>query len=153
MYQLKSASQKLYPALVQELEERTGIDIEYQRVGVLDLIRNDVDEKKYRQLYDLRRAQGYAAAWLSAEEVRRLEPELTTDIRGAVHFSGDHHLNNERLAEAWAKAVVQRGATVQTNATVNEARMTNGRVTAVRIGGEGGNTNHSVIFARYSSQD
>lgn len=153
MYQLKSASQKLYPALVQELEERTGIDIEYQYVGVLDLIRNNVDEKKYRQLYDLRREQGYAAAWLSAEEVRRLEPELTTDIRGAVHFSDDHHLNNERLAEAWAKAAAQRGATVQTNATVNEARMTNGRVTAVRIGEEWVNTNIVVIAAGSWSQE
>src|SRR5215470_11858045 len=153
MYQLKSASQKLYPALVQELEERTGIDIEYQRVGVLDLIRNNVDEKKYRQLYDLRREQGYAAAWLSAEEVRRLEPELTTDIRGAVHFSGDHHLNNERLAEAWAKAAAQRGATVQTNATVNEARVANGKVTAVRIGEEWVNTNTVVIAAGSWSQE
>ena len=37
LYQLKRASQELYPALVRELEERTGIDIEYQTVGVLDL--------------------------------------------------------------------------------------------------------------------
>ncbi|MBI3756882.1 MAG: glycine oxidase ThiO [Deltaproteobacteria bacterium] len=153
MYQLKSASQKLYPALVQELEERTGIDIEYQRVGVLDLIRNDADEKKYRQLYDLRREQGYSATWLSAEEARRFEPELTTDIRGAVHFSDDHHLNNERLAEAWAKAAAQRGATVQTGVTVNEARMTNGKVTAVRIGEEWVNTNTVVIAAGSWSQE
>src|SRR5215470_17337044 len=81
MYQLKRASQKLYPALVEELEARTGIDIEYQRVGVLDLIRTDADEKKYRQLSDLRREQGHAATWLSTEEARRFEPALTTDIR------------------------------------------------------------------------
>lgn len=153
MYQLKSASQKLYPALVQELEAQTGIDIEYQTVGVLDLVRNEADEKKYRQLYNLRKEQGYEATWLSAEDARRLEPQLTPDLRGAVHFSGDHHLNNERLAEAWAKAVAQRGATVQTGVTVNEARIANGKVTAVRIGEEWVNTNTVVIAAGSWSQE
>lgn len=153
MYQLKSASQKLYPALVQELEAQTGIDIEYQTVGVLDLIRNEADEKKYRQLYNLRKEQGYEATWLSAEDTRRLEPHLTADLRGAVHFSGDHHLNNERLAEAWAQAVAQRGATVQTGVTVNEARIAHGKVTAVRIGEEWVNTNTVVIATGSWSQE
>jgi glycine oxidase len=136
MYQLKRAGQDLYPALVRELEELTGIDIEYQTVGVLDLVRNDADEKKYRQLYELRREQGYTATWLSADEVRKLEPTLTTNLRGAVHFSGDHHLHNGKLAEAWAKAAAKRGVDVRTGVTVNEATMANGKVSAVRIGND-----------------
>ena len=147
MYQLKRAGQELYPALVRELEERTGIDIEYQTAGVLDLIRTDADEIKYRQLHELRREQGYEATWLTAEEVRRLEPTLTTDLRGAVHFSGDHHLHNGKLAEAWAKAVEQRGGIVQTGVTVNETRIAGGKVTAVRIGEEWVSANTVVIAA------
>lgn len=147
MYQLKRAGQEMYPALIQELEARTGIDIEYQTVGVLDLIRTDTDEKKYRQLYDLRREQGYAATWLTAEEVSRLEPTLTTELRGAVHFSGDHHLHNGKLAEAWAKAVEQRGGVVQAGVTVNEARIEGSKVTAVRVGEEWVSVNTVVIAA------
>lgn len=136
MYQLKRASQELYPALIRELEECTGIDIEYQTAGVLDLIRTDDDEKKYRKLYELRREQGHPATWLTAEEVRRLEPSLAPDVRGAVHFPGDHHLHNGKLAEAWAQAAAQRGVTVLTGTTINEARLSHGRATAVRIGNE-----------------
>ncbi len=147
MYQLKRAGQDLYPALVRELEEQTGIDIEYQTVGVLDLIRNDADEKKYHQLYELRRAQGYSATWLSADEVRRLEPTLTTNLRGAVHFPGDHHLHNGKLAEAWAKAAAQRGVDVRVGVTVNEARMTGGKVSAVRIGDDWVDVRTVVIAA------
>ena len=147
MYQLKRAGQALYPALVRELEEQTGIDIEYQTVGVLDLIRTEADEKKYRQLYELRREQGYAATWLSADEVRRLEPTLTTNLRGAVHFSGDHHLHNGKLAEAWAKAAAQRGVDVRTGVTVTEARIAGGKVSAVRIGNDWVKTNTVVIAA------
>lgn len=134
MYQLKRASQELYPALIRELEDRTGIDLEYQTVGVLDLIRTDEDEKKYRRLYELRQEQGHPATWLSAAETRRLEPALTADLRGAVHFSGDHHLHNGKLAEAWVKAAVQRGVVLQTGVVVNEARMAGGKVVAVRVG-------------------
>ncbi|MSQ47520.1 MAG: glycine oxidase ThiO [Deltaproteobacteria bacterium] len=147
LYRLKHASQALYPALVRELEERTGIDIEYQTVGVLDLIRTDADEEKYRQLYELRREQGYPATWLSADEVRRLEPSLTREIRGAVHFSGDHHLHNGKLAEAWIKAGEQRGVTVHTGSTVNEIRISAGRVTTVRVGDEWISANTVVIAA------
>src|SRR5262249_37356945 len=147
MYHLKRASQQLYPQIVRELEEQTGIDIEYQTVGVLDLVRTDADEKKYRQLYELRREQGYATTWLSADEVRRLEPTLTTDLRGAVHFSGDHHLHNGKLAEAWAKAAARRGVDVRSGTTVNEARVTSGKVSAVRIGDEWVNANTVVIAA------
>jgi glycine oxidase len=147
MYQLKRAGQDLYPTLVRELEDLTGIDIEYQTVGVLDLIRNDADEKKYRQLYELRREQGYAATWLSADDTRRLEPTLTTDLRGAVHFLGDHHLHNGKLAEAWAKAAAQRGVDVRTGVTVNEARISSGNVSAVRIGDDWVSTSTVVIAA------
>lgn len=152
VYQLKRASQALYPALVQEIEQRTGIDVEYHTAGVLDLIRTQEDEQKYREIYQLRREQGSAAAWLSADEVRRLEPHLTTELRGAVHFPDDHHLNNGKLAQAWAKAVVQRGATIRTDATVTEARIANGKVTAVRIGDEWISTNTVVIAAGSWSQ-
>jgi glycine oxidase len=147
MYQLKRASQELYPALVRELEAQTGIDLEYQTVGVLDLIRTDADEKKYRQLYELRREQGYQATWLSAEETRRLEPSLTGDLRGAVHFSGDHHLHNGKLAEAWAKAAEQRGVTLHAGAIVSEARIAGDKVAAVRIGEEWVSVNTIVIAA------
>jgi len=147
MYHLKRASQQLYPQIIRELEERTGIDIEYQTVGVLDLIRTDTDEKKYRQLYELRREQGYPATWLSAAEVRRLEPALTAELRGAVHFPSDHHLHNGKLAEAWAKAAAQRGVVIRTGATVSEARLAGSKVTAVRIGDEWVDTNTVVIAA------
>src|SRR5262249_57095449 len=104
MYHLKRASQQLYPDIVRELGERTGIDIEYQTVGVLDLIRTDADEKKYRQLYELRREQGYPATRLSAPEMRRLEPAFTPQLRCAVPFPRDPHFHNGQLAQAWGQA-------------------------------------------------
>ena len=134
MYQLKKASQELYPGLVQEIQQATGIDVEYQTVGVLCLIRNDADEKRYRKLYELRQEQGHPVTWLSTEALRQAEPALTPNLRGAVHFSGDHHLHNGKLAEAWARAAEHCGAQLRTGTTVTEVRLTQGRVQSVRIG-------------------
>ena len=134
MYQLKSASQALYPALIRELEDRTGIDIEYQTVGIFETVLTEADEKKYRKLYELRREQGHSVSWLSADEARRLEPTLTPELRAVVHFCGDHHLHNGKLAEAWAQAAEQRGVTLRTGTTVSQTRISNGRVSAVQIG-------------------
>ncbi len=136
MYQLKKASQALYPALIQEIQQATGIDIEHQTVGVLCLIRNDADEKKYRKLYELRQEQGHPVTWLSAEALRQAEPALNPALRGAVHFSGDHHLHNGKLAEAWALTAEKCGARLRTGTTVTEVRRTGGHVHSVRIGDE-----------------
>ena len=136
MYQLKKASQALYPALIQEIQQATGIDVEYQTVGVLCLIRNDADEKKYRKLYELRQEQGHPVTWLSAEALRQAEPALSPNIRGAVHFPGDHHLHNGKLAAAWARAAEKCGAQLRTDTTVTEVRRTGGHVHSVRIGDE-----------------
>ncbi len=136
MYQLKKASQALYPSLIQEIQQATGIDIEHQTVGVLCLIRNDADEKKYRKLYELRQEQGHPVTWLSAEALRQAEPALNPALRGAVHFSGDHHLHNGKLAEAWALTAEKCGAQLRTGTTVTEVRRTGGHVHSVRIGDE-----------------
>lgn len=147
MYQLKRASQALYPALIRELEERTGIDIEYQTPGILEILLTEADEQHYRRLYELRYEQGHAVSWLSAEAARRREPRLTPVLRAAVHFAADHHLHNGRLAQAWAQAARQRGVSLQTGTTVNEVRIRNGRVGEVRVGDDWVSTDTVVIAA------
>lgn len=136
MYQLKSASHALYPAIIRELEERTGIDIEYQTPGLLEILLTEADEQRYRRMYELRREQGHTVSWLSAQAVRRREPGLTPALRAAVHFAADHHLHNGKLAQAWTQAARQRGVSLQTGTTVNEVRIRNGRVGEIRVGND-----------------
>ena len=147
MYQLKRASQALYPALVRELEERTGIDIEYQTPGIFEILLTEADEQRYRRLYELRAEQGHAVSWLSAEAARRHEPSLTPALRAAVHFAADHHLHNGKLARAWAEAARQRGVSLHPGTTVTEARIRNGRVSEVRVGDDWVSADSVVIAA------
>lgn len=147
MYQLKSASQALYPGLIRELEERSGIDIECQTPGIFEILLTEVGEKRYRRLYELRDQQGHAVSWLSAEEARRREPRLTPTLRAAVHFADDHHLHNGKLVDAWTQAAQQCGVTLRTGTTIHEVRITNRRVSQVRIGDEWVSADTVVIAA------
>ncbi|MBI3304468.1 MAG: glycine oxidase ThiO [Deltaproteobacteria bacterium] len=135
-FELKRASLALYEPLVQELKEQTGIDSEYLRYGLLELIRSDEDGERLRALYNLRREQGLPAEWLSAEDVWKLEPKLTREIRGAAFFPGDPHLNNTKLTQTLAVGAQKLGVEFLAGRAVTEIKKEGSRVVAVSAEGE-----------------
>ncbi len=135
-FELKRASLELYEPLVQELKEKTGIDSEYLKYGLLKLVRSNEDDEQLRALYNLRCEQGLPAEWLSAEDVWKLEPELTRELRGAVFFPGDPHLNNPRFTQALAVGAQKLGVEFITGRAVTGVKKEGSRVVAVSAEGE-----------------
>jgi glycine oxidase len=135
-FELKRASLALYEPLVQGLKEQTGIDSEYLKYGLLKLVRNNEEDEQLRALYNLRREQGLAAEWLSAEDVWKLEPELTRELRGAVFFPDDPHLNNPRLTQALAVGAQKLGVEFITGRAVTGVKKEGSRVVSVSAEGE-----------------
>ncbi len=134
MYRLKKASQDLFPALVEEIELVSDVDIEYRKAGLVALIRNETEEKMYRRLFKLRQGQGHTVRWLSDAELHQLEPSLAQGFRGAIHFLDDHSLNNRRLSEAWSIAAKRSGVSVKYDTTVTDVSLTNARIDSICIG-------------------
>ncbi len=132
-YELKRASLEMFPSLVEELQELTGIDVEYYPWGLLSLILTEEDEKRLRSLYELRKEQGLPAQWLSPEEVWREEPKLTRSLRGAVLFSGDHHIHNAAFTQALARGAQKLGATLLCGQGVQGVQKKGERITKVRL--------------------
>ena len=89
-----------------------------------------------RALYNLRREQGLPAEWLSAEDMWKLEPELTREIRGAVFFPGDPHLNNTKLTQALAVGAQKLGVEFLASRAVTEVKKEGSRVVVVSAEGE-----------------
>src|SRR5881392_318397 len=91
---LALASWRLYPEVVDELRERTGIDVDYVTRGTIYPL---LDAE------DVRQAEARVAGHLSSEfgieawdtaEVRAHEPALATHVRGAMFVGADHWVNN-----------------------------------------------------------
>jgi len=133
---LALASWRLYPAIVQELRERTGIDVEYVTRGTIYPLytAQDVREAQARSAWALDPEFGIEA-WDRGEAHVR-EPALSTKVSGAMFVRADHWVNNQRLVVAYAHAAVAAGVALVTGCDVSRVVVEDGRVRGVVAQGE-----------------
>jgi len=128
---LSTASQALWPDWVRNLEERTGIALNFRRDGLLNLW---VDPDVPQLPADLATAPPVCTGErLSAAEARRLEPNLTGPILGAVLRTEDAQVDNTRLAIALARSACGLGALYRAGTPVVGLTESGGRCTGVRV--------------------
>ena len=101
-------SLRLFPGLAQRLLEETGIDVQFHDMDSLTPAFDPEDEAV------LRRGGG---RWLDAFELRRLEPGLHPDCRGAVLFP-ESQVTPPRLTQALAAAARGRGTEIREHSPV-----------------------------------
>lgn len=128
---LALASWRLYPDVVKELRERTGIDVEHVTRGTL---------------YPLSFTEQAPEAWALAPEfgvevlegkaLHALEPALSPKVQRAVFVRGDHWLNNQRLVIAYAQAAAGAGVEIRVGANVSRVVVERDRARGVEAGGE-----------------
>ena len=106
---LALASKALYPDLAAELRDRTGVDVEYQTGGNLVCFLDEGDEAVGRAAHAWQVESGLKAELLGPEDARRLEPDLSPEIRSALFLPEDHWVNNPRLVAALAQAATLEG--------------------------------------------
>jgi glycine oxidase len=106
---LRRASLAMFPAVLAEIGEQSGIDVEYKQPG---MIRTARTEKAARALHKLAQKRP-ELQWVEPAYLRELEPELTTNIAGAAYSEGDADLNPGRLANSFAIAAERAGAEVR----------------------------------------
>lgn len=100
---LSFASKQEYQALAQVL----GDDIQLTERGVLMLCRSEAGLAEEAHVAAYAKTLGITAKVLSKQDVQALEPNLTLDVMGAVHFLDDAHLNPAVLMgklQAWLAA-------------------------------------------------
>lgn len=132
LFDLKLASRALYAGLSVELLARTGIDIEYRRLGHLVPALTEGESEAVARRVEWQAAQGLPAVRLDARAARELEPGLTPDVLGAGWFPEDHHVNNTAVTQALASATIRLGGQVRTGCPVVDLVREGERVTGVR---------------------
>ena len=107
-FQLAIAGYWEFPDLVRSLEEETGSSLLYQRPPSLRLALEPDEEKLIKDLMEWQR-EFVAMEWIGADDVRRMEPRLTSQVRGAVYEDESAQLDSYRLNLALAQASEGRG--------------------------------------------
>lgn len=119
-FHLAVASRELYADFACELNEISGIDIEYRTEGTLFLALTEEDEEELDRRWQWQRAAGLNVKRLNVDCARKLEPLITEKLRWALKFPDDHQVNNRRLTAALDAAARNCGVEIRTQAEAQE---------------------------------
>jgi glycine oxidase len=122
----------LWPEWSSRIEDRAGVGVGYRRDGLLNL---QADPEASHLPHDLatERPPVGAGEWLTASQVRSLEPGITGPILGGVFDPEVAQVDNPRLTPAVARAAADLGVRFRIGAIVAGLTSEGGRCTGVRL--------------------
>jgi len=129
-YLLGRASLARYPAFAAELEAATGVSLGWRGGGTLEVALDDDHAQLLAGRANKILGAGLPVTVLDDAEVRRLEPGLSPEARGALWFEEEASLDPRQLGRALAIAAARAGARFVTG-QVKAIRHEGGRVVGV----------------------
>lgn len=132
--ELCQRSLALYPQFTRELHKITGLDTGYQEGGTLDL---SFDAPTLRGRAQGRRAQIRAgeAKKLAKKELLELEPALSPELYGGLHYPGDARLTTTSFYRATHIAAVRAGVNFVTGTSVERVVLDENAENRARVRG------------------
>jgi glycine/D-amino acid oxidase-like deaminating enzyme len=98
---------KMWPAL----QEEADVDIQARMVPHLELFMDEEEiHDRQEEMWRWSHAAGYSTQWLEPEDLQRLEPRISTDVRGAMLLDSVGILDSYRYTLALAQAAERHGA-------------------------------------------
>jgi glycine oxidase len=124
-------SQRLWPDFAREVEEASGVSVNYRDEGTMVVALNRDDTAQLRHSYEFQKGLGLDLHWLSAAEARSREPHLKPGIAAAVLSPRDHQVENRLLGQALAITARRAGVELIEHCAVREVTLAGGHVSGV----------------------
>lgn len=102
-------SRGLYPAFAEELKAATGVDVQYERSGVLKVAFDEAGAQELAARVAWQQAVGLRAELLDGAGARALEPTVSDRAVAGAHFPDDHQVDNRVLVRALTMAAARAG--------------------------------------------
>jgi glycine oxidase len=132
LLRLAVQSRERYPQWVAQLQEESGLDVEYRTDGILYVALDTRDARALGARARWQRQLGLRVEAITIRAARRMAPVLPSRLHLALHFPDDHRVNNERLAVAAGVAARRSGVDIHEHAQALCVEARRGRVTGVR---------------------
>lgn len=130
-FKLACASRDLYPAFARALQNETKVDVELDQTGTLYVGFTEDEEHEMRRRFDWQTREGFRVEWLTGDEARRLEPNISPSVRRALRFPDDWQVENRILTKALLASNQRRGVRLIENREAKSIRIEDGRVTGI----------------------
>jgi len=144
--ELSLRSRGLFPEFAAELEELSGVSVDYLPCGVLQAAFDEGQVHALEATVAWQRALGLRAELLEGNAARALEPQLSSRAVAAIHFPDDHQVDNRLLVRALSMSAARAGARFRTG-NVRGLLVEDGRVIGVDVDGERLCADHVVLAA------
>ncbi|GCE45686.1 glycine oxidase [Thermosporothrix hazakensis] len=124
-------SWRLHPQIFPIIEQLSGVQTEYYRLGSLRTISAGDDPEILRQKLRYWEQLGFAVTWQSGDEARQREPLLGSVVAAAVYAEDEGSIRSPQVTRAYAGAARKLGATFFDHTEVTGIERSGSRVTAV----------------------
>lgn len=144
---LAQASLAMYPAYVAQIEETSGGTTGYRRDGALEAffgLRAGTDRD---EMVAEHRRLGLAAEDISANEARRVEPEISEEIGAAAWLPGEATVSPRELMQALLDACRRQGVEILPDSEVRRICVERKRVTGVATRRESVSADRVIVAA------
>ncbi len=121
-----------WPRFAAELGEASGCDPGFIELGAVHVALDRDESEALRRRFDLMRSLDLDATWLSARDVRELEPGLSPSAAAGVHAPHESAVDPRLLLEALRAAAQSSGAELLTGCEVRETLLDDGCLVGVR---------------------
>lgn len=121
----------MYQDFVREVREVTRAPFEFRICGRLVVAFDESQESALRLRARAQDDAGIPYEWLSGDDVRRIEPAVTPEVRAALFYRQHGLVDNRGLVRALASAAASAGADVRPYEPVFEIALAGGRVDGV----------------------
>ncbi len=125
------ASRIRFTDYARELEELTGISIDYEASGVLEVALDPAEGRLAIGRAEWMLERGLRVEVLDREEAKKLEPTLTDAMVGANYYPDDHQIDPVRLSRALGAAVARLGGQFRSGVRAVGIAVESGRVVGV----------------------
>ncbi|HEV8581831.1 MAG TPA: glycine oxidase ThiO [Thermoanaerobaculia bacterium] len=106
------ASRDLWGPWVAALKSETGLGVDYDTSGALLVALDEEDEAELDRTAFLARKLGEPAGEIELPALRQWVPDITPQVRRALHLPGEHRVDNVQVCAALAQAVRKLGVLI-----------------------------------------
>ncbi|MGZ3645677.1 MAG: glycine oxidase ThiO [Ktedonobacteraceae bacterium] len=121
----------LFPALVPELEDASGIHLAYEQTGALRIVRNPKNVPRlYKRMQDWQ-PLGLKMYWLTGDEARQPEPLLSPDVYAAISVPEESQINASSFVKSLSLPAINQGASFYSHSKIMDIERHKAKVTGV----------------------
>ena len=109
LYRLSADSLGLWPAFAAELEDETGVSVDFRNDGILGVALTEAQTKSLAYNCEALKTRGAVVEMLTGDEVRQMEPALSDSIIAGLYAEKDAQVDTRKLLKALQTGFVKRG--------------------------------------------